>query len=205
MLFGKQGKEEISLVQKYLKPGMTFYDIGANIGYMSMIAARLTGPDGKIIAFEPYELSRDILIHNVKANNFRNIKIERLAIAEEVGFIDLKHTAELARVSRAQYGDDFVTVECTTLDRYVNDKDVPPPDVIKIDIEGYEIEALEGMLSTLKVYKPVVIVEVHYLGEKFVNFVNENILPMDYIAETADGKNLPKKKYRYQAVLLPNS
>jgi Methyltransferase FkbM domain len=72
-----------------------------------------------------------------------------------------------------------------------------------IDIEGSEIEALESGLQMIAQHRPVIMVEVHWLGQKFIEFVNRALLPLHYTAMTYQGRPLISENKRYHALLLP--
>ncbi len=151
------------LLKKYLPAGGTFIDVGANIGYHSLFAVTVVGKEGMIMAFEPLPRLQDQFHRSIEANSFRNILIEPVALSdtfgnatlslveENVGASSIKDVAE----ERAVGGS--VVVQVATLDSYLDKFD--RIDVIKIDIEGAEYEALLGAKAVLRKFKPVVILE----------------------------------------------
>jgi hypothetical protein len=72
-----------------------------------------------------------------------------------------------------------------------------------IDVEGHEIEVLIGMTNTISRYLPVLLVEVHALGNEFRDYVSEKIEPLGYTSQTAEGKAIPSQKVRFHCLLLP--
>ncbi len=94
-----------------------------------------------------------------------------------------------------------VVVQSTTIDSFAANN--PPPDILMIDIEGAEIEALSGGLLTIAEYRPTVLVEVHWLGERFLKFVDTHLRPLGYEATTYDGQPLPREPVRYHCLLQP--
>jgi len=158
---------EFVFLSHYLSPGMTFLDIGANEGIYTVFAARQVGPGGTVWAFEPSRRELERLQCNVDLNNLR-VQVFPLALA------DFNGQAEL---TLADYGHEglntlgaFVysgigaqareTVEVARLDDVVAADPPARIDVIKIDVEGAELRLLKGAVSTLKKYRPVLMVEV---------------------------------------------
>jgi FkbM family methyltransferase len=142
---------------RLIRPGDTVVDAGANIGYMALLAARAAGPKGKVYAFEPYPRVIEVLRENVLQGNTScpsaEIIIREEALGAKTGTVRLaipegiRDNDGLAYVlSNGDAGDDAVEVAITTID------EVFPSDVIdmmKIDVEGYELEVLKGMRRTL--------------------------------------------------------
>lgn len=150
---------------KILRPGMVFFDIGANVGYFSVIAARLVGETGKVYAFEPVPENADILQHNIQLNNFANVNIYQKAVSNSPGVGELL-LAEFSGGSALAHGDtppdlkDSISVELVSIDSVVYEENFKPPSMIKIDVEGAEIEVLLGMQRTMKEYQPVILYEI---------------------------------------------
>jgi FkbM family methyltransferase len=149
---GMWEEAETRLFSSFVKEGMTVVDIGANIGYYTLLAARLVGEKGKVFAFEPSPDNFALLKRNVEANGYKNIVLVPKAVS------DRKATARL-RIDRASSGGhslsafrdtkDFVDVETISLDRYFANG-VEHIDVLKIDAEGAEMAILNGMPRLLE-------------------------------------------------------
>lgn len=143
-----------------LRPGGVFWDVGAHIGFMSLLASRLVGPDGTVLAFEPAVGNCERLAENARLNGARNIIIEHCALGSHAGAAVLyRHRGSLTGtlVRERASGDDGEVVTCRTLD----DVSVgsPLPDLIKIDVEGLELEVLRGGSRLLKRHHPQLLVE----------------------------------------------
>ena len=150
----------------YLKPGDIFYDIGANVGFFSIIAAKLVGSRGRVYAFEPSPQNAADLRHNIKINGFSNIDViekavssnsgkGKLLLADYCGAYSLSRTNFSTTVAR-----DEITVELISIDDAFTSQKLLPPDVVKIDVEGAEEEVLRGMVQTIKQFQPIVIYEI---------------------------------------------
>ncbi|MDD5312470.1 MAG: FkbM family methyltransferase [Dehalococcoidia bacterium] len=143
--------------KQYVKKGMTVLDIGANIGYFTLLAASLVGEGGKVYAFEPEPKNYNLLVKNVELNSYNNIVAVPKAVSDRVDelqlFIDrvesgghslFKESARRGNINSVE----SVTVSTTSIDEFFGDNQ-SIIDVIKIDIEGAEVLALKGMQNTL--------------------------------------------------------
>jgi FkbM family methyltransferase len=140
-----------------LRPGMVMVDVGANIGYYSLLAAARVGPAGKVIAFEPGEANTALLQMSAQANAFQNIVIHTLAVADvdrTVGYTMDDSNGSIypqdARLGQLQ-------VRAVRLDDFLQDE--PRIDLVKMDIEGAEGLALAGMRQLLLRHHPVLFTE----------------------------------------------
>ncbi|MGC1415971.1 MAG: FkbM family methyltransferase [Candidatus Acidiferrum sp.] len=152
-------------VQQHLRPGMTFYDVGANIGFFSLLAARLVGKDGRVVAFEADPEIAARLREHVARNEFGWITVEEKAVCAGSG------TVFFARIDPAISPDrglghvvstssgDTVQVSAVSLDDYTRTQ--PAPDFIKCDVEGAEVEVFRGAMRLLKEKRPGIICEMH--------------------------------------------
>jgi FkbM family methyltransferase len=150
-----------------LRIGMTFYDIGANVGFYSVIGARLVGPTGRVIAFEPLPENAERATYNARLNSLANVTVRREALGREDGeghFLVSEEptwgTLENANKTPNRLVGEM-PVPVRRLDSLVTGSQLPPPDVIKMDIEGGETDALEGSLETLFRFRPILLVELH--------------------------------------------
>lgn len=157
---GTYEKGTIQLLTELLKPGSTFLDIGANIGLMSAIASPLVGPGGKVLAVEANPKTLDILRHNLALNRCKNVEIFPVALGSENGRATLYENWDVNRggASLLSQGDSQgIEVPVWRLDDILGDVAV---DVLKIDVEGFELEVLKGGVELLKSQQPVLIIEV---------------------------------------------
>lgn len=161
-LNGIREPECTKLMHQLLKPGMTIVEIGANIGYYALMEATHLGPTGKIYAIEPLPSNYDLLTKNVALNNYQDIiELHHLAISDKTGtttlYVSDKHN--LANMLNAN-ADGAVEVPTQTLDEFMKDKHLP--DLIRMDIEGYEYYILDGMKHTLQACQNcTMFIEVH--------------------------------------------
>ena len=144
----KQDKFEIELLQKYLKPGDSVLDIGANIGFYALIISQLVGKKGKVFCFEPDVKNFNHLQKATKKIN--NIFVNQLAVSSKTGIIKI-YTSKSLNVDHRTYKPDVYDKEFDI--RAVSIDDFLPKDTkvdfIKMDIQGFEMQALKGMINTL--------------------------------------------------------
>jgi len=149
-----------------LRPGGVFYDVGANVGFFSLLAAKRLGPTGCVCSFEPVAENAASVRQNAKINRFDNIKVFELAIGRTSGTAELLLTdwdgggslsisavKPSEPVSRRQ-------VRVVALDDLIPAEKLPKPSVVKIDVEGVEMEVMQGMSKTITESRPVLLYEV---------------------------------------------
>jgi FkbM family methyltransferase len=146
-----------------LRPGNVFYDLGANVGFFTLLAARLVGPSGAVIAFEPDPRNADTLRANVAANGFENVTVVQEGVTERSGTVDFVLAASTAShfATAGQPAAGSTPVRVTSLDDFLGGG-APPPTVVKLDIEGEEVRALRGAGAMLETHRPTIICEVHH-------------------------------------------
>jgi FkbM family methyltransferase len=151
---------------RLVQPRMTVYDIGANVGFFSVIAARLVGPEGQVVAFEPVLKNCGQLTLNAQLNNFTNVTVRCEALGNENGFATFFATLEptlgrLKKFGAPEPGSDEITVAVRQLDRLIIDSGLPQPGLIKMDVEGAEVDVLLGASETLATARPLLLIELH--------------------------------------------
>jgi len=152
MLGGSYEPETRELFKKIIRPGMIIVDIGAHIGYFTRLFAALTGKTGTVYAFEADQENFELLAKNTR--NFKNIKLCPQAVSDKSGSINFYHSEDKTgchSVIPADFRQKKITVPAITLDDFIQEKNINKIDLIKMDIEGGELAALEGMRVT--VYK----------------------------------------------------
>jgi FkbM family methyltransferase len=153
-----------SALRDIVRPGDTFFDVGANVGFFTILGARLVGPTGSVVAFEPQPETREALLGNVALNGFSNVVVDPRAISNSSGtaVLDWRNlpTARLVRDSQHGTGRS-VSVSTTSIDDFLAEYPSLAPRVVKIDVEGHEIAVLQGMKRTLADHAPVLLCEMH--------------------------------------------
>lgn len=137
------------LLEKLIKPGMGVVDVGAHVGFFTLLAARKVGPSGRVYAFEPDPSTYDLLVENIRLNGYHNVVAVRKAVWKSEGFKELFLNPKDSRVNTLYRSDAVskrhVSVETISLDDFFQREGWPSVHVIKMDIEGAELDAMEGM------------------------------------------------------------
>lgn len=142
---------ETEIVKKIIKKGDVVIDVGANIGYYTLIFAKLVGQEGKVFAFEPEPTNFNILKKNVKINEYENVILINKAVSNKTG----KMTLDLDEINKGGHSisknnsEKTIEIESTKLDDYFKTYD-GNINFIKLDIEGAEVEAIKGMSETIE-------------------------------------------------------
>jgi len=193
-----RGEPEIATPQvlaEFLRPGMVFYDLGANIGFFSLMAARLVGTGGRVISFEPDAQVAARLRRNIELNGFSNITVVEAGVwsaSEEVCFVPSDPTSPEGGTGRFVAGKDRTLgtlTRCIALDDFVQSS--PPPDAIKLDVEGAEIEALRGAKRLLQTQRPWIVCEIH--SEQNDRMAREFLGCLRYDVESLDINHIVAK------------
>lgn len=154
-------------IQDWVEPGYVIYDLGANIGYVSLLFARVTGSDGQVFAFEPLPANQERLQKNLALNNDLKVTLIPNAISDKNGSTTfMVHSSggmgKLKDAAGREQGfANEISVQTIALDDFASTH--PAPHLVKIDIEGGEVLALRGMQSLLKNERPILFLELHGL------------------------------------------
>lgn len=164
-LRGKGEPEVQATLETHLRPGMAFYDIGANIGFYSLLAARLVGETGHIVAFEADPEVAERLREHVKRNHFSNISVVQKAVWSESRMVSFARTDPKLSPDRGlghvvdASAPGNCEVQAISLDDFLPTSF--RPDFLKCDVEGTEVEVFRGARRLLTECRPVVLCEMH--------------------------------------------
>ena len=152
-------------LRDHLGAGDVFYDIGANVGFFSLVAARLVGSRGRVYAFEPVPFIADSVEANAARNRFGNVTVLVVAVGAETGTRELFMSSHPggATLSAADASADVVgtlQVPTVAIDELVAGGRARPPTVVKIDVEGAELDVIGGMARTMQTFGPVLLCEL---------------------------------------------
>ncbi len=177
-LYGCYEYATTKLLNRYLEPGMSFADIGANAGYYTLFAAKRVGAAGAVYAFEPVEEIYDELKINIGLNSLDNVSAHRLAVCDQTGSVTFyvslsRDNKGLSSLQKGQPGSGHVStiVPSITLEQFVFNHGIKKLDLLKVDVEGAELKVFRGAASLLSSEAaPDVIFECH-----------ENMGEMEYL------------------------
>ncbi len=177
-LYGYSEEGLTTMILKYLKPGMIFFDIGAHIGYESVLASVIVGKTGKVYSFEPTPSTFEQLFSNLIS--FRNVFVYPLAAwskTQDLNFLDYgPFYAGCNSYREARMPEEYLKkivpkklrVKAVSLNDFCKTFRIEP-DFVKIDAESAELEVLKGMQAVIQKNKPIISIEI---GDKEVNSRN---------------------------------
>ncbi|MGB7600544.1 MAG: FkbM family methyltransferase [Candidatus Sulfotelmatobacter sp.] len=151
--------EKQRLISSMVKPGTVFYDVGANVGFYSLLASELEGPQGKVFAFEPLPRNVAYLRRHLELNRVSNVEILELALGEQTGMASFtpEPSGFMGRLSDA----GCLPVAVARLDDLLEQGRLVPPHSIKMDIEGAELLALRGAIGCIQQHRPLIFLATH--------------------------------------------
>ncbi len=152
---------ETRIFRELITPGMVVIDVGANIGYFSLLASTLVGADGRVHAFEPDPVNCGLLRKNVRMNRASNIKVIEAALSNSDApvplFLNSDNKGDHRIWETSGESRKKITVNATTLDRYLRETKTVPT-FIKIDVQGAEGQVLDGMKEILSKTTPTYLI-----------------------------------------------
>ncbi|HEX4466143.1 MAG TPA: FkbM family methyltransferase [Solirubrobacteraceae bacterium] len=191
-LTGDVEPEVQETLSRYVKTGDVVYDLGANIGFFAIMCSRLVGEAGKVYAFEPMPDNVKILRHNLALNKVTNVEVVERAVSGSSGtaelFLSPWSAAHSLNVEGASKKDNrgeeagSIIVATTALDDFAGEDGVRVPDFVKLDVEGAEVLALEGMRAIMTSRRPLLMCELHGTEQG----VREFVASIDYDVRTLD-------------------
>jgi FkbM family methyltransferase len=162
--FRDKYEPELVYLQRLLSSGNVFIDVGANMGIYTLVASRLVGETGRVIAFEPSAQSFPLLRKNIALNSLTNVLAFPVAISHETGRTKLYHGPDPVCNSLGMdpsWDGDAEDVVTDSLDNMLQKASLERVDVMKIDVEGAEEFVLRGALKVVKSTRPVIIFEIN--------------------------------------------
>lgn len=145
-----------------LQSGMTVWDIGANVGLYTLPSARAVGPAGRVVAFEPMPRNLGFLRRHLTLNGLEGVVVCAVAVSDTTGPLKMAE-GDSPSEFHADAGGSF-EVEAVTLDDWLAERGAPPPDVVKIDVEGSDDAVLRGGARSFAKYRPSIYLALH--GER---------------------------------------
>ncbi len=158
---------------RHLPRGGIFYDIGANLGFFTLLGAHLVGPaEGHVYAFEAAPDNADAIRLNAHRNGVRNVTLIAKAVSGHAGrgrlqVVDDQSWSKLEDYGQHPFTEQVIDVELVAIDEMVRSEEIRPPTLVKIDVEGAELAVIEGMRETIAAHHPVLICELHDTHREF--------------------------------------
>lgn len=155
---GSYESEKQKMVVETVSPGMVCWDVGAHVGFYTLLLAELAGPGGKAFAFEPFPRSVELLRRHVGMNGYENVRILPFALGDFDGEARFEPgpSSSMGRV----VPEGTLTVACRRADNLLATGEIEAPDLIKIDVEGAEADVLRGARQAMQ-RKPIVFLATH--------------------------------------------
>jgi FkbM family methyltransferase len=171
MLTGCYEWESIQIINRFVKSGNLCFDVGANVGPLSVALAKRVAPDGRVYSFEPGSFLFRRLVNNINLNP----GYEKVVKPYELGFSAKKEIRQWNEDSKNRGNAGFLfqqpnqqeSTELTTLDDFVEEQSITSLHFIKIDVEGMEYEVIRGGLGTIEKHKPVLYYETGLYEKEF--------------------------------------
>jgi FkbM family methyltransferase len=157
-------------IRKYVVAGDTVYDIGANVGYVSLSLAKRVGTGGRVIAFEPIPTNAQAFRQNIEINGIKNVQLLKLAASDKSGEAVIRMNENPATASLVWHRNEPTAIELhvhtAAIDELVEAGEFGLPSFVKIDVEGAEGFVLQGMRRTIATARPVLFVECSDIGRE---------------------------------------
>lgn len=176
--------------EQVIKPQMVVYDIGANVGFYSILAAHLAGAQGKVYAFEPLNRNVGFIRRHAILNRMENIEVFEAAVSDQSGeaFFDLGVSIATGHLSET----GSVKVPVVRLDDLVSAGDILPAEIMKVDVEGAEYAALQGAQKMIEAHRPTIFLDTH--GREVHDLTIKLLASYGYQFEILDNRPLASAK-----------
>lgn len=159
-VFGVYERDVVHAIRTTVQPGSLVADVGAHIGYHTLVLRKMVGPNGRVVAFEPWPDVAAVLRRNCTLNGYSDIVVNQVAVGDRTGFLIMTRTDDdpLTSTSRVALNGG-ISVPMVALDDYFSPAE--PLAFAKVDVEGAEISVLRGMRRILTEHRPGLVVAVH--------------------------------------------
>lgn len=181
---GNYELKKVCEFEKNIKKGDVVFDIGAQSGFYTLLAAELTGKDGRVFSFEPFPKNIFYLKKNLEINNCKNVDVIEMAVSDKNGIINFKEGEDnfTGRIS----DEGGLRVKAAAIDTLMADGKLSPPNLMKIDVEGAELSVLQGARLTLGEYHPLIFLAIHRFNENIHKDCCDFLMGMGYKLKSLD-------------------
>lgn len=156
---GSYELEKQRLIAGQVSPGSVFFDVGANVGFYTLLGSSEVGTSGRVISFEPLPLNIEYLERHIELNGLNNVTVIKAAVSDQAGEGQFDEGQDNCMGKLSSSGT--IKVEMVALDDLIEQGKVPIPDFVKIDVEGAEYSVLEGAQEMLRTSGPTVFLATH--------------------------------------------
>ncbi|TFG52999.1 MAG: FkbM family methyltransferase [Gemmatimonadales bacterium] len=185
--YGSYSREVLRVLGRLLTPGMIVVDAGANIGEISLLAARMVQPEGMVFSFEPVPELASRLRRNASLNRFSGIEVIECGLGEQARQAEMYrpdapfqdgtlHAGLATLYANADRAESVGKISLTTLDAFVHARGLPRIDLLKVDVEGAELPLLRGAAAVLRDFRPWLILEVQEETSRAAGYTQQEIL-----------------------------
>ena len=184
--------EKSALFARMIAGGRVVFDVGANVGFYTLLASELVGPAGQVVAFEPVPRNLFYLREHLRLNGVENVTVIAKAVSDRAGVDAFTEGASSSEGHIAPQGSG--RVETVNLDELVSSGTIAAPDYIKLDVEGAELRVLEGARSLLANKRPTVFLATHAMADLGYNTHEpccRLLRELGYYLEPITGDSLP--------------
>jgi len=161
---GTLERDKLARFTARLRPGMTVWDIGANVGLYTLPSARAVGPAGCVVPFEPMPRNVRFLKRHLALNGLREVAVCEAAVSDAPGTLRMAE-GDSPSEFHADPGGAW-KIRAITLDEWLAESGARPPDVVKIDVEGSDDAVLRGGAQSLARYRPAIYLALHGAGQR---------------------------------------
>jgi FkbM family methyltransferase len=183
---GSYEYEKQTLFTQIIHQGSVVFDLGAHVGFHSLLASVLVGSQGKVYAFEPMPNNLYYLKKHIRINDIKNITVIDAAVSDSSGIAYFQENECSFQGNLASQGN--IEVQTVSLDEMISQGRIPNPDYIKMDVEGAELKVLNGAKTLLNQLKPTIILATH--GDEVQKECRSFLKSLGYCLQSINGKPL---------------
>lgn len=165
-IVGTYEPENLAAIKQVCRSGMTAVDIGAHEGYLTLVMATLVGNTGRVIAFEPLPQNFERLSQTIALNDLHHIALYQMALSDGTNarawFHANAQSSSMGKlIENGQIADTALEINVSSLDQVAGTSKITSIDFVKIDVEGHDLEVLNGMREVIDRFAPSILIEFH--------------------------------------------
>ncbi len=178
---GSYEEEQQNLFIKLIKKGSVVYDIGAHVGFYTLLASKLVGDMGQVFSFEPLPRNVYYLKRHIQLNKRTNIRVFQAAVGDRSGALYFTEGNDSSTGHISENGQ--IAVKAFSIDDLVLTQQIPYPGFIKIDTEGAELSVLRGGEYVLREFKPIIFLSTHgdKIKQECINHLQKNNYKINWV------------------------